>query len=117
MLLRGRMPKHALSVGFPVCHERAMVLRDQGGMLCPLWCLRVASYHLPPPNATTKKPCNHWGLQGALRRGQVYKTAALPLRYASQNEMGPHGYRIRRRKSNNCVGAVKHRCARPARSR
>ena len=91
MLLRGRMPKHALSVGFPVCRQWAMVLRDQGGMLCPLWCLRVASYHLPPPNATTKNPCNHWGLQGAFRRGQIYKAAALPVRYASQNEIGPHG--------------------------
>jgi hypothetical protein len=40
MLLRGRMLMHALSIGFPVCRQRAVVLRDPGGPLFLLWCLQ-----------------------------------------------------------------------------
>ena len=33
----------------------------------------------------------------------VYKTAALPLSYASQNQVGLHGLRTEPRKPNNCA--------------
>ena len=56
------------------------------------------------PFETPRLKVQFWSWREELNlQPAVYKTAALPLSYASQHEMGPHGRRIGRRKPNNCV--------------